>query len=47
MTLVAASIFGTNTGDMISEYFHLGNVAGLPYIAAALLALFAVERFSP
>ena len=47
LTLVAASIFGTNTGDMISEYFHLGNLAGLPWLAVAVAAVFLVERLSP
>jgi uncharacterized membrane-anchored protein len=47
LALVAASIFGTNTGDMISEYFHLGNVAGLPYLAAILAAIFLFEKVSP
>lgn len=47
LALVAASIFGTNTGDLISEYFHLGNVAGLPYLLAGLAAIFLIERVSP
>ena len=47
LTLVAASIFGTNTGDMIAIYFHLGNLAGLPWLAAVLALVFLVERFSP
>jgi uncharacterized membrane-anchored protein len=47
LALIAASIFGTNTGDLISEYFHLGNVAGLPYLAAALAAIFLLEKGSP
>jgi uncharacterized membrane-anchored protein len=47
LALIAASIFGTNTGDMISEYFHLGNVAGLPYLAVILAVIFMVEKFSP
>jgi uncharacterized membrane-anchored protein len=47
LALVAASLFGTNTGDLISEYFHLGNVAGLPYLAVALAAIFLLEKGSP
>jgi len=47
LALVAASIFGTNTGDMISEYFHLGNVVGLPYLAVILAAIFLFEKASP
>jgi uncharacterized membrane-anchored protein len=47
IALIAASIFGTNTGDMISEYFHLGNIAGLPYLAVLLAAIFLLQRISP
>ncbi len=47
LALILASIFGTNTGDLISEYFHLGNVAGLPYLAVALAAIFLFEKASP
>ena len=45
--LIAASIFGTNTGDFLSEYLKLGNVTGLPYLLVLLAGIFIWERFSP
>ncbi len=47
LALVAASIFGTNTGDYLSDYLHLGHVVGLPYLLAALAAIFLIEKISP
>ena len=47
LALVAASVFGTNTGDYLSDYLHLGHVIGLPYLIAALAAIFLAEKFSP
>jgi uncharacterized membrane-anchored protein len=47
IALVAASIFGTNTGDYISDYLHLGHVVGLPYLLAALAGIFLLEKISP
>ena len=40
-------MFGTNTGDYISDYLHLGHVVGLPYLIAALAGIFLVEKISP
>lgn len=45
-TLAMASTFGTNTGDFVSEYLHIGNVLGLPCLAAAIAAVFVVERLT-
>jgi len=45
--LVAASIFGTNTGDFVAGDLHLGHLAGLPYMAlvfGAILLLAGVAR---
>ena len=47
LTLMAASIFGTNTGDFLSIYLKLGNLNGLPFLALALAAIFLVEKISP
>jgi uncharacterized membrane-anchored protein len=47
LALVAASIFGTNTGDYLSDYLHLGHVVGLPYLLAALAGIFLFEKVSP
>lgn len=50
MALVAASIFGTNTGDFVAGYLHIGHLAGLPYLAllfGATLLLARRARHSP
>jgi uncharacterized membrane-anchored protein len=47
LTLVAASTFGTNTGDFVARYLHLGHLAGLPWMGlvfAAILLLAARAR---
>lgn len=44
LTLVAASIFGTNTGDLVARYLHLGHVAGLPYMGILFVAILLVAR---
>ena len=44
LTLVAASIFGTNTGDFVARYLHLGHLAGLPYIALVFGAILILAR---
>ena len=46
LALGAASIFGTNTGDFLSDYLHLGHVAGLPYLLVAIAAIFLLEKIS-
>jgi uncharacterized membrane-anchored protein len=43
--LMAASVFGANTGDFVSEQLGLGNFAGLPVLALALVVLFVVEKW--
>ena len=40
-----ASVFGANMGDFFAHNLGLGHVAGLPVLAVALAAVFAVERF--
>lgn len=42
--LSAASIFGTNTGDFLSNQLHLGHLYGLPVLALVLALIFAVEK---
>jgi len=44
LALVAASIFGTNTGDFVARYLHLGHLAGLPYMALIFGAILLVAR---
>lgn len=46
LTLVAASIFGTNTGDFVARYLHLGHLAGLPYMALIFGAILLVARWA-
>ncbi len=46
LTLVTASIFGTNTGDYVSDALGIGHLGGLPVLAALLLLIFVAERFS-
>jgi uncharacterized membrane-anchored protein len=43
--LCLASIFGANMGDFFAHDLGLGHVAGLPFLAAALLAVLLAERF--
>jgi uncharacterized membrane-anchored protein len=47
LALSAASIFGTNTGDFVAGYLHLGHLAGLPWLLAAFAAILLLERASP
>jgi uncharacterized membrane-anchored protein len=47
LALSAASIFGTNTGDFVAGRLHLGHLAGLPWLAAAFVAILVLERVSP
>lgn len=44
--LVAASVFGTNTGDFVSDYLHIGHLAGLPVLALVLAGILAADRFT-
>jgi uncharacterized membrane-anchored protein len=43
--LCLASICGANMGDFFAHDLGLGHVAGLPFLAAALLAVLLAERF--
>ena len=47
LALSAASIFGTNTGDFVAGYLHIGHLAGLPWLLAAFVAVLLLERVSP
>jgi uncharacterized membrane-anchored protein len=44
LSLVAASILGTNTGDFVAGRLHLGHLAGLPYLAALFAVILVLER---
>src|SRR3954452_12246168 len=46
LALAAASIFGTNTGDFVAGYLHIGHLAGLPWLLAAFLLILLLERVS-
>ena len=46
LALAAASIFGTNTGDFVAGYLHLGHLAGLPWLLALFVAILVLERLS-
>jgi len=45
VALCLASIFGANMGDFFAHDFGLGHVAGLPFLAIALAAVFVAERY--
>lgn len=47
LSLIAASILGTNTGDFVSGYLHLGHLVGLPFLAGLLVIIFLAEKMSP
>src|SRR5262249_21138716 len=46
LTLVAASTFGTNTGDFVARYLHVGHLAGLPYMALLFGAIVVLARWA-
>jgi uncharacterized membrane-anchored protein len=43
--LCLASIFGANMGDLFARNLGLGHVAGLPFLAIALVIVLVAERF--
>jgi uncharacterized membrane-anchored protein len=45
IALCLASIFGANMGDFFAHNLGLGHVAGLPFLAIALVLVFVAERF--
>jgi uncharacterized membrane-anchored protein len=45
LALCLASIFGANMGDFFAHDIGLGHVAGLPFLAIALAAVFVAERY--
>ena len=47
LALSAASIFGTNTGDFVAGYLHVGHLAGLPWLLAVFAVILLLERVSP
>jgi uncharacterized membrane-anchored protein len=44
VALCLASIFGANSGDFFAHDIGLGHLAGLPFLAIALVAVLFVER---
>lgn len=44
LALVAASVFGTNTGDFVARSLHLGHLAGLPCLALLFGAILLLAR---
>jgi len=46
LALVAASTFGTNTGDFVAKYLHLGHLAGLPYMGLLFAAILLSARWA-
>jgi uncharacterized membrane-anchored protein len=44
LALVAASIFGTNSGDFVARYLHAGHLAGLPWMTLLFGAILVIER---
>jgi uncharacterized membrane-anchored protein len=45
IALCLASIFGANMGDFFAHNMGLGHVAGLPFLAIALVIVLVLERF--
>jgi uncharacterized membrane-anchored protein len=45
IALCLASIFGANMGDFVARNLGLGHVAGLPFLALALVIVIVSERF--
>lgn len=44
LTLMGASVFGTNTGDFCSDVLHMGHLQGLPYLGVAFLLVLLAEK---
>ena len=44
LCLCAASIFGTNTGDFLSDELHLGHLSGLPWLAGLFALILLLDR---
>ena len=46
LCLCAASIFGTNTGDLLGDELHLGHLSGLPWLAGLFALILLFDRVS-
>lgn len=44
LCLCAASIFGTNTGDFLSDELHLAHLSGLPWLAGLFALILLLDR---
>ena len=42
--LIAASIFGTNTGDFVADSLHLGHLAGFPFLLLLFGGILLAQR---
>lgn len=47
LTLMLASVFGTNTGDFVADYLHIGHLVGLPWLAGLLAVIVLLDRMVP
>lgn len=47
LTLMAASVFGTNTGDFVSDTLHIGHLVGLPWLVGLLVVILWLDRVLP
>ena len=47
LVLMAASVFGTNTGDFVADYLHIGHLLGLPWLVGLLILILLCDRFLP
>jgi len=47
LVLIAASVFGTNTGDFVADYLHIGHLFGLPWLLALLGVILLLDRVLP
>lgn len=47
LTLMLASIFGTNTGDFVADYLHIGHLVGLPWLVGLLAVIVLLDRLVP
>ncbi len=47
LCLMCASVFGTNTGDFVSDTLNIGHLSGLPYLAGLFAIILVAERWGP
>lgn len=42
--LCVASVFGTNTGDLVADELHIGHLSGLPWLAGLFALILLLDR---